>query len=239
MTRSIADDAAGPDGSRGVSAAKFARPERSARWSRRRGTTGIGAVDPLPWHPRTHRAEVTGSGCMSTARTAAFIGCWRGRTVAHRSGTGRGGVSRDRQRATATWSIPISTVCSHTAVGAVLFREPAVGRFYRHDSPYTYFTRPRSCISARSASNAPGPERRPRRFWATLQCFPLESETGIGAILHKTRAAAVRWAELIAADDRLRLVVEPELDVGQLLSPSGWTRSPRLVDLSPRNRIRV
>ena len=46
--------------------------------------------------------------------------------------------------------------------GAVLFPDPSVGRFYKHDSPYTYFTAT-SCTSARSAwsarARAPPPSR--------------------------------------------------------------------------------
>ena len=46
--------------------------------------------------------------------------------------------------------------------GAVLFRDPSVGRLYQHDSPYTYFTSA-SCTWARSASSARAPApRRPR-----------------------------------------------------------------------------
>jgi glutamate/tyrosine decarboxylase-like PLP-dependent enzyme len=94
----------------------------------------------------------------------------------------------------------------------VLFRDASVGRFYKHDSPYTYFTSDElhlgeislECSRAGAAAAA---------LWATLQCFPLESESGIGSILRKTRAAAVAWADRIRANERLRLVVEPELDI--------------------------
>ena len=56
--------------------------------------------------------------------------------------------------------------------GAVLFRDPSVGRFYVHDSPYTYFTSDElhlgeislECSRAGAAAAA---------FWATVQVFPL------------------------------------------------------------------
>lgn len=96
--------------------------------------------------------------------------------------------------------------------GSVLFRDPAVGRFYKHDSPYTYFTSNElhlgeislECSRAGAAAAA---------LWATLQCFPLESETGLGAILRKTRAAATAWAKLIQESDKLRLLLPPQLDI--------------------------
>ncbi len=95
--------------------------------------------------------------------------------------------------------------------GSVLFRDPAVGRFYKHDSPYTYFTSNElhlgeislECSRAGAAAAA---------LWATLQCFPLTAD-GLGAILRKTRAAALRWAELIESSEQLRLVLAPQLDI--------------------------
>ena len=40
--------------------------------------------------------------------------------------------------------------------GAVLFRDPSVGRFYLHDSPYTPISPPTNCTWARSAWSPPG-----------------------------------------------------------------------------------
>jgi len=96
--------------------------------------------------------------------------------------------------------------------GSVLFRDPGVGRFYKHDSPYTYFTSNElhlgeislECSRAGAAAAA---------MWATLQCFPLKAETGLGAILRKTRAAALCWAKLIESSKHLRLVLPPQLDI--------------------------
>lgn len=96
--------------------------------------------------------------------------------------------------------------------GSVLFRDPDVGRFYVHDSPYTYFTSDElhlgeislECSRAGAAAAA---------LWATLRCIPLESDAGLGTILARCRAAAVRWGETIAQDPRFRLVVEPDLDI--------------------------
>jgi glutamate/tyrosine decarboxylase-like PLP-dependent enzyme len=96
--------------------------------------------------------------------------------------------------------------------GSVIFRDPGVGRFYKHDSPYTYFTSDDlhlgeislECSRAGAAAAA---------LWATLKCFPLESEAGLGAILRKTRKAAVEWAGLIEASDELRLILRPSLDI--------------------------
>jgi glutamate/tyrosine decarboxylase-like PLP-dependent enzyme len=96
--------------------------------------------------------------------------------------------------------------------GAVIFRDPAVGRFYKHDSPYTYFTSGElhlgeislECSRAGAAAAA---------LWATLKSFPLAAESGLGAVLLKGRRAALRWAELIQASEELRLLLEPSLDI--------------------------
>jgi glutamate/tyrosine decarboxylase-like PLP-dependent enzyme len=96
--------------------------------------------------------------------------------------------------------------------GAVLFRDPSVGRFYQHDSPYTYFTSDElhlgeislECSRAGAAAAA---------LWTTLQCFPLKADEGLGAVLRKTRLAAVEWARLIEAGEELSLVLPPSLDI--------------------------
>lgn len=97
--------------------------------------------------------------------------------------------------------------------GSVLFRDPTVGRFYQHDSPYTYFTSDElhlgeislECSRAGAAAAA---------LWATLKCFPLRgSGTGLGAVLRKTRLAALEWAKLIEQSDELQLVFPPSLDI--------------------------
>jgi glutamate/tyrosine decarboxylase-like PLP-dependent enzyme len=109
--------------------------------------------------------------------------------------------------------------------GSVLFRDPGVGRFYKHDSPYTYFTSNElhlgeislECSRAGAAAAA---------LWATLQCFPLKADKGLGAILRKTRAAAVRWARLIEESDQLQLVLPPQLDIVNFYAVTkGWKAS--------------
>jgi glutamate/tyrosine decarboxylase-like PLP-dependent enzyme len=95
--------------------------------------------------------------------------------------------------------------------GCVLFRDPSVGRFYVHDSPYTYFTSSElhlgeislECSRAGAAAAA---------LWTTLQLFPLTPE-GLGAILAACRRAAVSLARLIRESDHVRLYQEPELDI--------------------------
>ena len=105
--------------------------------------------------------------------------------------------------------------------GCVLFRDPAVGRLYRHDSPYTYFTSAElhlgeislECSRAGAAAAA---------LWTTLEALP-PTRDGLGRHLAAARAAALDWAARIEAEPSLELVVPPELDIVCLLSRRATT----------------
>ena len=96
--------------------------------------------------------------------------------------------------------------------GAVLFRDPAVGRLYRHDSPYTYFTSDElhlgeislECSRAGAAAGA---------LWLTLRALPLEAGQGLGRVVAGGLRAARAWADLLDASDELCLYQPPELDI--------------------------
>jgi len=98
--------------------------------------------------------------------------------------------------------------------GCVLFRDPSVGQFYKHDSPYTYFTSKElhlgeislECSRAGAAAVA---------LWATQRLLPLEAGGEFAQGLAKGRRAA------LDLDRRLRLdghfvplaAGPPELDI--------------------------
>lgn len=95
--------------------------------------------------------------------------------------------------------------------GAVFFKDLAIGKFYKHDSPYTYFISSDlhfgeiqlECSRAGASAAA---------IWATLKLFPL-TETGLGAALIPTREAAMNWYHLLAESDSLQAYQKPELDI--------------------------
>jgi glutamate/tyrosine decarboxylase-like PLP-dependent enzyme len=89
--------------------------------------------------------------------------------------------------------------------GAVLFRDPGVGRLYRHDSPYTYFTSDELHLG--EISLAAG------ALWLTLRALPLEAGQGLGPVVAGGLRAARAWAELLEASDELVLYQPPELDI--------------------------
>ncbi len=90
--------------------------------------------------------------------------------------------------------------------GAVLFRDPGVGRLYKHDSPYTYFVSSDlhlgeislECSRAGAAAAA---------LWLTLRALDLPPILAAGV------RAARAWADLIRSSDTLTLFREPELDI--------------------------
>ena len=96
--------------------------------------------------------------------------------------------------------------------GCILFRDPAVGRFYQHDSPYTYFTSDElhlgeislECSRAGAAAGA---------LWCTLRALPLAPDDGLGPILGACLRAARTWADQIVDSDTLTLLSRPETDI--------------------------
>ena len=96
--------------------------------------------------------------------------------------------------------------------GCILFREPAVGRFYKHDSPYTYFTSEDlhlgeiSLECSRAGASAVA-------LWATQQLLPLIKEGEFADGLRCSREAAMVLHQRISADNRFVSPFAPELDI--------------------------
>jgi len=97
--------------------------------------------------------------------------------------------------------------------GAVLFNDPGVGRFYAHESPFTYFTSDElhlgeislECSRAGAAAAA---------LWLTLRSVPL------APIVAAARRAALAFTERLRASGSLRLHLDPELDIVTYLPPA-------------------
>jgi glutamate/tyrosine decarboxylase-like PLP-dependent enzyme len=95
--------------------------------------------------------------------------------------------------------------------GCVIFSDPSVGKFYKHNSPYTYFTSDElhlgeisvECSRAGAAAAA---------IWFTNKLFPLNGEEGFGPILKKTIDATKLFAELIT-NEVFQLYIMPETNI--------------------------
>lgn len=96
--------------------------------------------------------------------------------------------------------------------GCVLFRDPGVGRLYKHDSPYTYFSSSEMHLGeitlecSRAGASAVA-------LWATQKLLPLAKGGEFAAGLGACREAALDIHKRLAADKRLVTAFAPELDI--------------------------
>ena len=97
--------------------------------------------------------------------------------------------------------------------GAILFRDPTIGRFYKHDSPYTYFSSKDlhlgeiSLECSRAGASAVA-------LWATQQLLPYTREGAFARGLEQGREAAFELHRRISADARFHApLFAPQLDI--------------------------
>ena len=96
--------------------------------------------------------------------------------------------------------------------GCILFRDPSVGRFYKHDSPYTYFTSSDlhlgeiSLECSRAGASAVA-------LWATQQLLPLVRGGNFAGGLERSRLAAKSLFAKIESDPRFIPGPRPQLDI--------------------------
>lgn len=113
--------------------------------------------------------------------------------------------------------------------GSVLYKDPSVGSFFKHDSPYTYFTSDDlhlgeiSLECSRAGASAAA-------LWATLELLPLTA-TGLGSILLSCKNAAEDFAELITNQPDWSVYQSPQLDI------VGYFKIPDIKNISELNRI--
>lgn len=114
--------------------------------------------------------------------------------------------------------------------GCVLFKDPSVGKFYKHDSPYTYFTSSDLHLGEISLEcSRPGASA--AALWATQRMLPLERGGDFARGLSRCRKAALRLYERIEGDERFLTLFPPELDIVV------WAiRAPSLAEISRRTR---
>jgi glutamate/tyrosine decarboxylase-like PLP-dependent enzyme len=170
------------------------------------GTTGLGALDPV--HRALELRERYGCRLHVDAAYGGFFAllAWADDPL----------LDPEPLRAIAACDSVVVDPHKHGlqpyGCGAVLFRDPSVGRFYQHDSPYTYFTSDElhlgeislECSRAGAAAGA---------LWLTLRVLPLEADRGLGPVLAAGVRAARAWAELLERSDMLDLYLRPELDI--------------------------
>lgn len=168
------------------------------------GTTATGAVDPLPdllelreHHNFRLHADAAYGGYFTLVDNLAPEAC------------------RTYERLTEVDSIvidPHKHGLQPYGCGCVLFRDPAVGRFYKHDSPYTYFSS-RELHLGEISLECSRPGAAAVGLWATQRLLPLVKGGEFASMLAKSRAAALAFYDKLLKDTRFLTAFAPELDI--------------------------
>ncbi len=189
------------------------------------GTTGLGAIDPV--HEILEVARRHGVRVHVDAAYGGFFALL----------AGTNGIAREPWDAIARADSVVVDPHKHGlqpyGCGAILFRDPSVGRFYLHDSPYTYFTSDElhlgeislECSRAGAAAAA---------LWLTFEVFPPEA---LGEVLAAGRRAALHWAELLAGSEVLALYQPPGAGHRQL--PAGCAAPSQTIDAASARDARA
>jgi glutamate/tyrosine decarboxylase-like PLP-dependent enzyme len=96
--------------------------------------------------------------------------------------------------------------------GCVIFSDAGIGRWYKHDSPYTYFSSAELHLGEISLEcSRPGAAA--AALWATQKLLPLTKGGEFARSLESGRKAALTLYEKLRNDSRFVAAFEPELDI--------------------------
>ena len=189
----------------------------------RLGTTGVGSVDPLP-----EILELQAQYGFRVHVDSAYGGYFG--LVDNLESDARAAYDA-LDRVDSIVIDPHKHGLQPYGCGCVLFKDPAVGRFYQHDSPYTYFSSDElhlgeitlECSRAGASAVA---------LWATQRLLPLVPGGDFARDLGKGREAALTLYRDLSADDRYLTLMAPELDI-LIWAPVGASAS----QISERARL--
>jgi Glutamate decarboxylase and related PLP-dependent proteins len=169
------------------------------------GTTAVGAVDPLP-----QILELQKKYNFRIHVDSAYGGYF---TLASNLGPEARAAYDAIPQADSIVVDPHKHGLQPYGCGAVLFRDPAVGRFYKHDSPFTYFSSKElhlgeiSLECSRAGASAVA-------LWATQRLLPYTRGGQFAQNISTGRDAAIEFNRRIAADPRfLAPNTPPQLDI--------------------------
>lgn len=168
------------------------------------GTTGVGAVDPLPAIVRLK--EQYGFRLHIDAAYGGYF-----RLAANLAPDARAAYDLVSQ-ADSLVIDPHKHGLQPYGCGCVLFRDPSVGRLYKHDSPYTYFSSHELHLGEISLEcSRPGASA--VALWATQRLLPPVPGGEFAQGLEASRRAALAFSARLAADPRFAVPFSPELDI--------------------------
>jgi tyrosine decarboxylase / aspartate 1-decarboxylase len=168
------------------------------------GTTATGSVDPLPEILRLR--EEYGFRVHADAAYGGYF------TLASNLGENAAESFTRMGKVDSIVIDPHKHGLQPYGCGCVLFRDPAVGKLYKHDSPYTYFSSGELHLGEISLEcSRPGAAA--AALWATQKLLPLERGGEFAGGLEKGRAAALKFWQAIENGGTFEAAFEPELDI--------------------------
>jgi glutamate/tyrosine decarboxylase-like PLP-dependent enzyme len=168
------------------------------------GTTGTGAVDPLD-----EILELRNGHDFRVHVDAAYGGYFR---LASATGAAAKRALARIGEADSVVIDPHKHGLQPYGCGCVLFRDPAVGALYRHESPYTYFSSAELHLGEISLEcSRPGAAA--VALWATQKLMPLVRGGAFAAGLDRSLEAARELRRRVAASAHYFALMEPELDI--------------------------
>lgn len=182
------------------------------------GTTATGSVDRLD-----EILELRARFGFRVHADAAYGGYY---TLAARNLDHTRGAFNGLRRADSIVIDPHKHGLQPYGCGCVLFRDPAMGEHYRHDSPYTYFSSGDLHLGEISLEcSRPGAAA--VALWASQRLLPLVAGGEFAQGIARGRDAARRLYGRLVRDERFAVAMPPELDivVWAVRAPSAADRS--------------
>jgi tyrosine decarboxylase/aspartate 1-decarboxylase len=127
--------------------------------------------------------------------------------------------------------------------GCVVFRDPGVGRLYKHDSPYTYFSSSQLHLGEISLEcSRPGASA--AALWATQKLLPLAKDGEFARGLGDCRTAAIDLHQRLEKDARFVTAFPPELDIVVFAPQAGSVseaseRSRKIFEAAARRNLHL
>jgi tyrosine decarboxylase / aspartate 1-decarboxylase len=199
------------------------------------GTTGAGAIDPLP-----QILDLQKKYGFRIHADAAYGGYFK---LVDNLGTQAKQVFDCIEQVDSIVIDPHKHGLQPYGCGCILFKDPSVGAFYKHDSPYTYFTSKELHLGEISLEcSRPGASA--VALWATQKLLPMIPCGEFANGLTRCRQAALKLYEKIAADSRFKTIMKPELDI-VVWAPAGdkasqiSALSQNIFDLAAENNLHL
>jgi glutamate/tyrosine decarboxylase-like PLP-dependent enzyme len=168
------------------------------------GNTGFGAVDSLP--AILDLAKKYGVRVHADAAYGGYFGICNNLGPAARAAYDRLG------EVDSIVVDPHKHGLQPNGCGCVVFRDAGVGQFYKHDSPYTYFSSAELHLGEISLEcSRPGASA--VALWATQQLLPLMPDGQFSAWLSQGLEAAQDFWRRLDASPLFRPLMCPELDI--------------------------